>query len=175
MTLVFGFVIMTLVIDMKKNNIGNRIKEFRAQAKMSQKTLAEMLGVTNRAVSNWESGANGIDVDLIPAICAALNISPNDLLDTPSADTISAEEMALINAFRSLDAPGKAAVKAVLDSQRQRISEYGTVDKPVGFVRGKRIPIIQGTHEAIIQIEQRAKQERREMEAEESLMPIDTP
>ena len=164
---------------MKKSNIGNRIKEFRSQAKMSQKTLAEMLGVTNRAVSNWESGANGIDVDLIPAICEALNISPNDLLDTPSTDTISAEEMDLFKAIRALDAPGKAAVYAALEVQQQRIREYGPAvkRKPGTMIApgGKVVEVMRGTHEAIMQMEYQARKEREELEAERVAVPTETP
>lgn len=67
-----------------KKMIGNKIRTYRKKAGLSQIQLAEKLNVTNRAVSNWESGANGIDIELIPAICAALNVAPNDLLDTPA-------------------------------------------------------------------------------------------
>lgn len=174
MTLVFGFAIMSLVMKMKKD-IGNRIKEYRSRIKMSQVALAQKVGVTNRAVSNWESGLNGVDVDLIPAICSALGISPNELLNTPDTKTLSAEATALAREFDSLDAPGKAAVQAVLESQRQRICEYGPVDKPIGFVRGKRIPLIQGTDESIIQIGYRAREERGELETEKELSPTDAP
>lgn len=81
---------MMSVIEMKKIRnentikIGSRVKEHRKKAGLSQIQLAEMLGVTNRAVSNWESGVNGIDIELIPKICEALNVKPNDLMDTPS-------------------------------------------------------------------------------------------
>ena len=81
---------MNAVIKMKKM-IGSKIKTYRKKAGLSQIQLAEKLNVTNRAVSNWESGSNGIDIELIPAICAALNVAPNDLLDTPapaSADVL---------------------------------------------------------------------------------------
>lgn len=113
-----------------KNNIGARIKEFRSKAKLTQGALAEKLGVTNRAVSNWESDTNGVDVDLIPALCAALNVSPNDLLGTPSQKELSEEAISFAKSFDDLDAPGKTAVQAVLESQQQRIREYGPATKP---------------------------------------------
>lgn len=149
MTSVFGFDIMTLVMKMK-NNIGYRIKEFRTRAKLSQIALAKELGVTNRAVSNWESGQNGIDVDLIPAICTILGVSPNELLDTPETNKISAEASAFAKAFDALDAPGKAVLQAVLDTQQQRIKEYGPAAKraPTGTTR--RVPLIQGADESEI-------------------------
>ena len=75
--------IMNAVIEMKKE-IGSKIKFYRKKAGLSQIQLAEKLNVTNRAVSNWESGANGIDIELIPVICEALNVRPNDLMNTPA-------------------------------------------------------------------------------------------
>lgn len=159
---------MISVMKMKKN-IGIRIKEYRSRAKMTQGVLAEKLGVTNRAVSNWESGTNGVDVDLIPAICAALDVSPNELLGTPTKEGLAEESISFAKAFESLDAPGKAAVQAVLESQQQRIRRYGTVDKPIGFVRGRPIPMVQGTHEAIIQMQHQSKQEQRELHQSETL------
>lgn len=157
-----------------KNNIGARIKEFRSRVKLTQGALAEKLGVTNRAVSNWESGTNGVDVDLIPALCAALNVSPNDLLGTPSQKELSEEAISFARSFDALDAPGRAAVQAVLDSELNRIKEYGPAVKlqTVDIVR-RRIPVIQGTHEAEIQMLYQSKQEQRELQQSETLKPTE--
>lgn len=114
---------MVSVIEMKKE-IGKRIKEFRKLAKLSQVELAEKLSVTNRAVSNWESGANGVDVELIPAICEALHISPNDLMDTPSVQTLSPEALEFARRFDKLDAHGKRVVCAVMDIESEERVKY---------------------------------------------------
>ena len=66
-----------------RKDIGQRIKAFRTQAGLNQKQLADKIGVTNRAVSNWEKGLNGVDVELLPAICEVLHVDLTDLLDTP--------------------------------------------------------------------------------------------
>lgn len=154
------------VLALRRKELGMKYEILSEKSGIPVNTLKKIF-TGNIAAPSFES---------IKSIAYAMDMTLEDLdRRIENRAEYSEEDIAMLNAFRSLDAPGKAAVKAVLDSQRQRISEYGTVDKPVGFVRGKRIPIIQGTHEAIIQIEQRAKQERREMEAEESLMPIDTP
>lgn len=152
---------MKSVMKMKKN-IGLRIKEYRSRIKMTQGALAEKIGVTNRAVSNWESGSNGVDVDLIPAICAALNISPNELLGTPAKDELSKEATSFAEAFDRLDAPGRAAVMAVLETQQQRIKEYGPLI--VAAHHGKQIPVIVGTDEAEIQMKYQSMREVEEME-----------
>lgn len=145
-----------------KKTIGLRIKEYRSRIKMTQGALAEKIGVTNRAVSNWESGTNGVDVDLIPAICAALDISPNELLGTPTKEELTEEALTFAKTFDSLDAPGKAAVTAVLETQQQRIKEYGRLEKKPGI--NIRMPLIQGTHEAEIQMSYQSKWEQRELQ-----------
>jgi len=49
--------------------------------KISQKELAEQIGVSSARFSNWEQGSNRPDVDFIAKICKALNVSPSEMLD----------------------------------------------------------------------------------------------
>lgn len=39
-----------------KYEIGNRIRKYREECNMTQKQLAERIGVSNSRVSNWEQG-----------------------------------------------------------------------------------------------------------------------
>ena len=39
-------------------NLGEKIKERRKQAGLSQEQLAEQLGVSRQAISKWESGVS---------------------------------------------------------------------------------------------------------------------
>lgn len=41
--------------------LGRRIRQARAEKKLTQEQLAEMIGVSKQAVSNWERGENRID------------------------------------------------------------------------------------------------------------------
>ena len=45
--------------------IGNKIKELRRSKGMSQKDIADKLGVTSQAVSKWENGKNLPDMTMI--------------------------------------------------------------------------------------------------------------
>lgn len=58
-----------------------RIKEIREAKKLSQERLAEMVGVRQATISDHERGqARRIDLDLIEALCKALDVDPGDLL-----------------------------------------------------------------------------------------------
>ncbi|MGX6979279.1 helix-turn-helix domain-containing protein [Vagococcus elongatus] len=60
--------------------IGKFIASRRKQSNMTQMELAEKVGVTNRAVSKWETGKSIPDVSIMLELCEILNISVNELL-----------------------------------------------------------------------------------------------
>ena len=69
-----------------KKTFGSFIKIKRTEKNYSQKDLAEMLFVTEGAVSKWERGVSYPDVTLISDICRVLDISEHELI-TASIDT----------------------------------------------------------------------------------------
>ena len=69
-----------------KYEIGSRIRRYREERGLSQKQLAEMIGVKNSRVSNWEQGLNRPDADILAALCRALQVSPSELLDVRLVD-----------------------------------------------------------------------------------------
>lgn len=74
-------------MDQKK--IGAFIAQCRKEKKLTQMQLAELLDITNQAVSKWENGKGMPDVSLLQPLCTALGISLNELF---SGERISAEE-----------------------------------------------------------------------------------
>lgn len=58
----------------------DRIKEARKQKKISQEKLSEMLNVSQSAISSYESGARKPDIDFLPQIAKALDVSVSYLL-----------------------------------------------------------------------------------------------
>ena len=68
-----------------KKTFGSFIKMKRTEKNYSQKDLAEMLLVTEGAVSKWERGVSYPDITLISDICRALEISEHELI-TASTD-----------------------------------------------------------------------------------------
>lgn len=55
---------------------GAKLKDARKMKGYTQKELADLLGATNTAVSNWENDINRPDMDMVEKICGALEVSP---------------------------------------------------------------------------------------------------
>lgn len=58
---------------------GETIKAFREKNKMTQAELAEKIGVTDKAVSKWETGRGLPDISLIEPIANAFRLSVGEL------------------------------------------------------------------------------------------------
>ena len=69
-----------------KKTFGSFIKARRTEKNYSQKDLAELLFVTEGAVSKWERGISYPDITLISDLCHVLEISEHELI-TASTDT----------------------------------------------------------------------------------------
>ena len=65
---------------MDQVKIGKFIAEKRKENNLTQMQLAEMLSVTDRAVSKWETGKSLPDSSIMIELCGILKISVNDLL-----------------------------------------------------------------------------------------------
>lgn len=59
--------------------IGKFIAECRKEKNLTQLQLAEILFVTDRAVSKWENGRSLPDSSIMLSLCNCLDISVNDL------------------------------------------------------------------------------------------------
>ncbi|WP_127849323.1 helix-turn-helix domain-containing protein [Lacticaseibacillus hulanensis] len=72
------------VLDTQK--IGRKIMTARKEKNMTQLALADQLGVSYQAISNWERGQSAPDIDKLPDLAQVLGISLNDLFDMDDAD-----------------------------------------------------------------------------------------
>ena len=61
-------------------SIGTTIKKLRRERDMTQEQLAEYLGITANAVSQWECDRTCPDISLLPSICNLFNVSSDELL-----------------------------------------------------------------------------------------------
>lgn len=60
--------------------VGKRLKQRRRYLNMSQKYLANMLGITFQQVQKYEKGANRLGVARLFQICKALEVQPSYFL-----------------------------------------------------------------------------------------------
>ena len=74
---------------MNQEKIGKFIATCRKEKKITQEKLAEQLGVTDRSISNWETGKNMPDLSLFKPLCEILDITINELL---SGERLSKEK-----------------------------------------------------------------------------------
>lgn len=58
---------------------GDAIRALRERAKLTQRQLAEGLGVTDKAVSKWETGRGLPDISLVEPLARALDVSVAEL------------------------------------------------------------------------------------------------
>ena len=65
---------------MDQIKIGKFIAEHRKRLGLTQMQLAEMLNITDRAVSKWERGKAMPDASIMLELCRILQITVNDLL-----------------------------------------------------------------------------------------------
>ena len=65
---------------MDQEKIGKFILEIRKQNGMTQKELAEQIGVSDKTISKWECGNSIPDITYLEALCNSLEISVNELL-----------------------------------------------------------------------------------------------
>lgn len=71
---------------MNQEKIGQFIKQIRKDNKLTQKELADKLGVTYQAVSKWENGKNVPDVAILKEMSKMFNIDIDEILDGEKKD-----------------------------------------------------------------------------------------
>ena len=106
--------------------ICEQVRYYRKKNGMEQKELAQMLGITRSAVTNWEKGRARPDIDLIPRLCEILKITPYELLQMEDQNPYTKDEQTLINNYRKLtEAHQKFMVRAICDLVETE-KEYST-------------------------------------------------
>lgn len=66
------------------------ICEHRKDKHLTQQRLADRLNVTKGTISKWETGKLGVDLDVLAAICEALDIPPTAIYHPPKERSIEA-------------------------------------------------------------------------------------
>ncbi len=81
-------IMLAEVINMDLNRIGKFIAALRKQKGLTQEQLGEQIGVTNKTVSRWETGAYLPPADALLAMSRLFDVTINEIL---SGERLSAE------------------------------------------------------------------------------------
>lgn len=110
-------------------NYGERLKMYRKHAGLTQKELAQKIGVDNTVISHWERGQNRLDIDMLGDLALALNITVNDLLGFYTDFSLNGQEEKLMRIFRDLDDSDKEtfmklgeALKVIKNSKNKAVN-----------------------------------------------------
>lgn len=100
---------MTIPSDKKiRENMQKNIIFYRKMCKLTQKELAEKVGIGVTTVSGWERGAYSPDIDTLFLICNVLGVSLNDICGvTDDGVTMTDTEMNLLNIYKALNKDGQ--------------------------------------------------------------------
>lgn len=71
---------------MTNTALGERLRSARKKAGLTQSDVADRLGVTYQAVSNYERGKCRVESGVLRQLCILYHISPVELLETPEWD-----------------------------------------------------------------------------------------
>lgn len=91
---------------MNGEKIGKFIQRIRKEKNLTQEELATKIGVTDRAVGNWENGRRLPDYSILKDLCDALGITVNELLSgekLPKNEYLENAEKTLINLRKQID------------------------------------------------------------------------
>lgn len=69
--------------------LGDKIRDARKAAGLTQRQLADKIKVSNTSISNWEKGVSNPDPDTIQHLCWALDVQPNYFFSVDSPSSLS--------------------------------------------------------------------------------------
>ena len=86
-----------------KEAVAQNLLFYRKRNRMTQRDLAEKLGVKHNTISSWENGINSIDIEILSKICDIFNISINDMFSKEQAEKeyYTEHEQSLVKKYRA--------------------------------------------------------------------------
>ena len=114
-------------------SVGSRIKELRESKGISRSELADKIGVTIGAISNYENEVSSPKEPILFKLMEILGCDANylfqDSINIPSTkNNISIAEYEHIKKYRKLDTHGKDMVDTVLQKEYDRVVEVSGHD-----------------------------------------------
>lgn len=98
-----------------KEDIQRVLNSLFVESGKRRSDLAEAIGVSRAAVSNWTNGKNSIDMDFVPGICDFFDISVDEFFGRMDARRVTVEEERLLSLYREMNEAGRAALMAAAE------------------------------------------------------------
>ena len=98
------------------NKLGDIISELRNKKNLTQKELADKLGISDKAVSRWETGKSFPDLDMLFRISKFFNVSFENLLTARMSDDTTDDELMqdIIKEFNDMNKKHSKRMKITL-------------------------------------------------------------
>ena len=91
-------------------SVGKNIQTLRETAGYTQKELADLIGISNQRLNNWEKGVNMPNPDYIIKLCDALNVNADDLLGLNKTKVVNINQAKLLKVYDQLSKRSKDVV-----------------------------------------------------------------
>jgi len=110
-------------------SIGTTIRKLRRERDMTQDALAEALGITAKAVSQWENGKTQPDLSLIQPLCHLFDVTADELLEI-NINRKNEERDALLDRAHTLSKNGlkKEAREILFEGMKLYPNDYKVMD-----------------------------------------------
>ena len=108
-------------------SFSENLKKFRTQKGLSQQKLAELVGVSQTAIYNWEKGERTPKMDAITKIADVLGVKLSDLIPTDQAiDWFfeRVEENRITREYNALDTAIKDNLDKMNESAKKKVYDY---------------------------------------------------
>ena len=127
--------------------IGKRIKEARNALNMTQEELAKIIGVTKRAVANYENETSHPKEPVMYKMFDALQVDANylfqDVVNIPSkVNDVTFAEYDHIKKYRNLDDPGRVHVDTVLQWETDRMEQLSQTEAQISELKSRPVTLV---------------------------------
>ena len=102
-------------------SIGRNIQVLRSRHGLSQRELANIAGVSDKAVSTWELGKKVPRMGAIQKMADYFGIRKSDIIESVSIEPPPKDEAKLLEGFRKLTDEGKKTILALMGQMAQAV------------------------------------------------------
>lgn len=96
-----------------RDNIQKNIIRKRNELNLTQKELADKLGLKLTTISSWERGVSSPDIETLIMLCDIFNMSLSEMYGVERGN-LSHEEIMLIDKYRKLDKVGQDIINYII-------------------------------------------------------------